>query len=606
MKSPTHIVACSLLLLSPSFCVAAKKSDPAPQTSPTAVSPGAAAFLDNAIDVMRQHSLRGKDVDWDAIRTEAFKRAGGAFNPIDTYPAIYWALVQLSDPGSHLRLPPGLYPDQIALMQQAEKEARASAPVGTKVETSIPTAFAGRRLPEGHVVTVQGRNFGYIVLPRCSAKDNDGLLLYAADVRRLIADISAQSPKGWIVDLRGNTGGNMWPMLTGIGPILGDGALGSFVASDGNVTWFYQDGKTGTRSAAGLETVSLTLEDAPVLVTPSMPVAVLVDSSTASSAEAIAIAFHGRAETRFFGTRTAGKSTAVQPFKLDDGAELYLTTAIDADRTGKAYPDGFSPDEVIPYNSSSMPLESNDGVMQSAQKWLVVSTTPSATPQAPAEAPKGRRKKPAPQQLASVPAVAPPAAPIAAPVSVATAPAPAAEAPVAAAPVAPAPVAAAPAPTTPAPAAVAPAAVAAAPALVTPAPAAPAPVAPVTAEAAPAAAASTPAAAVAETATAPAPVTPDPAPVAAAPVTPAPVSASPASAAPAAAATLAPPPAQVQAPLTTAAAMPAPVAAAPTNPAPAAVVTPAPMVAASSATTVPASASKPKPQHKKVVIHQGS
>jgi carboxyl-terminal processing protease len=447
MKYHTRLVACSLLLLSPAICLAGKKPVPAPQVSPTAISPGAAAFLDNAIDIMRQHALHGQGVDWVAVRTEAFKRAGGAFNPIDTYPAIYWALVQLGDPGSHLRLPPGLYPDQIALLQQAEKEALNAAPGGARTETSIPTAFTSRRLPEGHIVTAQGRNFGYVVLPRCSAKDNDGLLLYAADVRRLLTDLSAQNAKGWIVDLRGNTGGNMWPMLTGIGPILGDGPVGSFVAADGNVTWFYQDGKTGTRNPAGLETVSLDLEDAPVLMTPSSPVAVLVDSSTASSAEAITIAFHGRPDTRFFGTRTAGKSTAVQPFKLDDGAELYLTTAIDADRSGKAYPDGFTPDEVIPYNSSSMPLESNDAALQAAQKWLVASTIPTAPPPAPAPTPKTRRKKaPAVQQeLASTPAVASPTATAAVtPAAAPTAPPPAP----AAAPVTPAV-----AQTTPAPAA---------------------------------------------------------------------------------------------------------------------------------------------------------
>jgi carboxyl-terminal processing protease len=515
MRYQTQFVACSLLLLSPAVCLAGKKTDPAPQVSPTAVSPGAAAFLDNAIDVMRQRSLRGKDVDWQALRAEAFKRAGGAFNPIDTYPAIYWVLVQLGDPGSHLRLPPGLYPDQIALLQQAEKDALATAPGGAKVEMSYPTAFAARRLPEGHIVTAQGRSFGYIVLPRCSAKDNDGLMLYAADVRRLISDLSAQKPKGWIVDLRGNTGGNMWPMLTGIGPILGDGALGSFVAADGNVTWFYQDGKTGTRNPAGLETVSLTLDDAPVLMTPSLPVAVLVDSSTASSAEAITIAFHGRADTRFFGTRTAGKSTAVQPFKLDDGAELYLTTAIDADRSGKAYPDGFTPDEVIPYNSSSVPLEGNDAVIQAATKWLMTGTTPEAAP-APAPATKTRHRKApaAQQQLASTPAAEQPAAaapvtPAAAPaaqtatadtsqaqtaaatnsssattsqatqVSVAPAPAPAVSVPaVAPAPIAPAPTIASVPAAAPAPAALAPAPAALAPAPVAaPAPAAPAPAA---------------------------------------------------------------------------------------------------------------------------------
>ncbi len=235
--------------------------------------------------------------------------------------------------------------------------------------------------------------------------------------------------------------------------------VGSFVAADGNVTWFYQDGKTGTRNPAGLETVSLTLEDAPVLMTPSSPVAVLVDSSTASSAEAITIAFHGRPDTRFFGTRTAGKSTAVQPFKLDDGAELYLTTAIDADRTGKAYPDGFTPDEVIPYNSSSMPLESNDAALQAAQKWLVASTTPTAPPPAPAPTPKTRGKK-APlvhQQLASTPATPPPAATAAVTPATASAtpppaptPAPAAQATATAVT---ATVTAAPAPVTAAPAA---------------------------------------------------------------------------------------------------------------------------------------------------------
>src|SRR5580692_3170822 len=389
MKYQIRILACSLLLLSPAVSLAGKKPAPPPENS-TKITPDAAAFLDNAIDIMRQHALHGQGVDWEALRAEAFKRAGGAFNPIDTYPAIYWSLVQLGDPGSHLRLPPGLYPDQIALLQQAEKEATNSVPASVRTETTVPTAFTSRRLPEGHIVTAQGRNFGYVVLPRCSAKDNDGLLLYAADVRRILTDLTSQNPQGWIVDLRGNTGGNMWPMMTGIGPILGDGAVGSFVAADGNMTWFYQDGKTGTRNPAGLETVSLTLRDGPVL-SPPAPVAILIDSSTASSAEAITIAFHGRPDTRFFGARTAGKSTAVQPFKLSDGAELYLTTAIDADRTGKSFPDGVTPDEVFP-STSTMPQEAKDPVVLSAQTWLVASTPPVPAPAPPAK-PKPRRKK---------------------------------------------------------------------------------------------------------------------------------------------------------------------------------------------------------------------
>ena len=478
MKYQTHLLACSLLLLSPATGLAGKKPTPPPQVSSTAITPGAAAFLDNAIDLMRQHALHGQSIDWVALRTEAFKRAGGAFNPIDTYPAIYWSLVQLGDPGSHLRLPPGLYPDQIALLQQAEKEASSSAPAGARSQTVLSTAFSSRRLPEGHIVTSQGTNFGYIVLPRCSAKDNDGLLLYAADVRRILTDLSAQNPKGWIVDLRGNSGGNMWPMLTGIGPVLGDGVVGSFVAADGNITWFYQDGKTGTRNPAGLETVSLTLDDAPVLMSPSAPVAILVDSGTASSAEAITIAFHGRPDTRFFGSRTAGKSTAVQPFKLDDGAELYLTTAVDADRTGKAFPDGLTPDEVFP-STATLPQEGNDPVVLAAQTWLG-SITPAAAAPAPAIKSKTSRHKKAPAQtlvaastapasttapvVASTPAVVAAPAVAAAPVPAAAPAVPAAAPPVSVPEVAAAPAPAAPTPVTPAPVPASAPAVAAAPA----------------------------------------------------------------------------------------------------------------------------------------------
>jgi carboxyl-terminal processing protease len=552
MKYQIQLLACSLLLLNPLPSVAGKKPAPQPQVSPTAITPDAAAFLDNAIDIMRQHALHGEGVDWVALRTEAFKRAGGAFNPIDTYPAIYWALVQLGDPGSHLRLPAGLYPDQIALLQQAEREAQNSAPGGPRTDTAVPTAFTSRRLPEGHIVTAQGKNFGYVVLPRCSAKDNDGLLLYAADVRRILTDLTSQNPQGWIVDLRGNTGGNMWPMMTGIGPILGDGAVGSFVAADGNMTWFYQDGRTGTRNPAGLETVSLTLDEEPSLQSPSKaPVAILVDSSTASSAEAITIAFHGRPDTRSFGTRTAGKSTAVQPFKLDDGAEIYLTTAIDADRTGKAFPNGFTPDQVVPTSGINIPQASNDAVIVAAQTWLVASTTTVAPPPQPALTSKTRRKKGAVvhQSIASTAPATPTtvaAVPNTVPAAPATAVAPAA-APVAAAPVAAAPVAAAP---------VAAAPVAAAP--VAPAPVAPAPVAPAPVVAAPVAAA---------------PVVAAPVPVAPAPVTPA--------------------------------AAPANTTATPQDSgAPAAAQSQT--LASTTTAATPAPAPKPKTQHKKVVVHQGS
>src|SRR5215472_14120537 len=46
--------------------------------------------------------------------------------------------------------------------------------------------------------------------------------------------------------------GNMWPMLAGIGAVLGEGDLGTYVSPDGDhTTWFYKAGKAGERSPKG-------------------------------------------------------------------------------------------------------------------------------------------------------------------------------------------------------------------------------------------------------------------------------------------------------------------------------------------------------------------
>ena len=155
MKYQMRLFACSLLLLSPAASLAAKKPAPKPQASSTAITPDAAAFLDNAIDIMRQHALHGQGVDWTEIRTEAFKRGLRCVQSRSTHirrstgPWYSWAIL-----GSHLRLPPSLYPDQIALLQQAEKKPDQRTG-RSAMDNSIPTAFTSRRMPEGHVITMR-------------------------------------------------------------------------------------------------------------------------------------------------------------------------------------------------------------------------------------------------------------------------------------------------------------------------------------------------------------------------------------------------------------------------------------------------------------------
>lgn len=152
---------------------------------------------------------------------------------------------------------------------------------------------------------------------------------------------------GWIVDLRGNGGGNMWPMLLGIGPLLGDakGAdpVGMFISGGQHLRWAYRDGAvwSGPKPVVGSRQTRYTLRR------PGAPVAVLFGPRTASSGEAMVLAFRGRADTRSFGQPSAGYSTGNIPQRLPDGSMLLLTTNVMADRNGNGDGGKIAPDVVV-------------------------------------------------------------------------------------------------------------------------------------------------------------------------------------------------------------------------------------------------------------------
>ena len=168
-------------------------------------------------------------------------------------------------------------------------------------------------------------------------------IAFADAIQNTIKAADRADLTGWIVDLRGNGGGNMWPMIAGVGPVLGDGAIGYFIDPFGlESQWEYHDG------ASWLTGVALQRVTTPYRLLKERPrVAVLTDKLVASSGEATVIAFRKRPDTRSFGTSTCGLSTANASYPLSDGAVLILTTSVMADRLHTAYGDSIPPDETL-------------------------------------------------------------------------------------------------------------------------------------------------------------------------------------------------------------------------------------------------------------------
>ena len=137
-----------------------------------------------------------------------------------------------------------------------------------------------------------------------------------------------------MVDLRGNGGGDMGPMYAGLSPLLPDGTALSFASRMGT-TDVVIDGNSVTGGGTATTTSGGKLD---------VPVAVLTDGETASSAEATLLAFRGLDNVRTFGEPTAGYASANVVLDYPDDRSLMLTTAKDKARTGEE----FAEDPIAP------------------------------------------------------------------------------------------------------------------------------------------------------------------------------------------------------------------------------------------------------------------
>lgn len=270
--------------------------------------------VEGMLDIMQANSINRLTIDWPSLRATVSAQAAPAATIDQLYPAIRTALRLLGDGHSSYQSPDGdvlFVPTRSCL----------SMGIGT---VDVPA------------------NVGYIRVRSFSGTAAEGTA-FANALQRAIQDADRDGMTGWIVDVRGNGGGNMWPMIAGVGPVLGEGVAGYFIDPVGaESVWEYRDG------ASRLGNAVLQAVTTPYQLRRERPrVAVLIDNGTSSSGEATVIAFKQRPDTRFFGVGTCGVSTANRGFPLTEGATLNLTVSVMADRTKTRYGDVIAPDEVI-------------------------------------------------------------------------------------------------------------------------------------------------------------------------------------------------------------------------------------------------------------------
>lgn len=291
------------------------------------ISPNVEKFLNEVLDLMEANAVNKATINWTDFRARVINIAGAAQTIAELEPAIAEALTMLADNHSFFQRPDG-----------------SGIFVGT-IQCQGPT-----------ITTPQvPANVGYIKINAFSGTPEQSAAL-ALNLQSQIKEQDSENLLGWIVDLRNNGGGNMWPMIAGIGPILGEGIAGYFAyGDDTKYPWSYNAGA----AMSGGNTI-VRVAQPYVLMKPWPKVAVLLNNGVASSGEAVAISFIGRLNTKRFGSPTCGLSTSNVGYPLSNGYTLILTTANLADRNGTMYGGLVQPDQT----------SSEATVIQDAIEWI--------------------------------------------------------------------------------------------------------------------------------------------------------------------------------------------------------------------------------------------
>lgn len=285
--------------------------------------PEALRYLEAVLDTIETHHILGPEYDWEELRLVVLERAEGAEEPSDTYDAIRFALQDLGERHGFFQAPADHSPHSLETERRADEDSRPAP------ELSQPVL----QMVEDNVVR--------LVVPSFMGQDQKRTTAYATALQKHIRQADQAGVCGWIIDVRGNGGGNMWPMIAGLGPLL-DGREVGATYERGRLLdkWIYEDGqaKLDSMVLARVENNPYALDDN------TLPVAVLTDRQTGSSGEAVVVAFRGRENTRSFGEATSGAPTQPGHFVLSDGARLAFSVQQMADRTGKAYNGPIAPD----------------------------------------------------------------------------------------------------------------------------------------------------------------------------------------------------------------------------------------------------------------------
>lgn len=310
---------------------------------------------DTLYTFIRYNSVQRAGADWPTIDRNFKAELSQARNISDTMKCFVHVLAQLNDVHSQIFLQGktyGHYPSY------PDSTLARLSPMVSK-SNAIVNRIATRILP-GQVA--------YVRVPGMQAYAPEQVNSLARALYDSVQHFNPDKINGMIIDLRLNGGGNLYPMLAGLSPLLGNSKVGQEISPEGEVsrTWEIRDCNfyMGTYQTTHLpQCHSSGWKEVKVVV--------LLGPVTLSSGSMTAIALKGRPGTVFIGEPTAdGYTTSNNYFQFASQLTLNFATHFVADRNGNVYRTVVPPD-ILVWGGDNFDDLPHDKKIAAALRWLI-------------------------------------------------------------------------------------------------------------------------------------------------------------------------------------------------------------------------------------------
>jgi len=293
-----------------------------------------AVLLDSLIVLAQKHSYYASTVNWTDLKKDMLELSEKHDSIDQLGKPAEWMFKTLGDYHGML-----MYDYKVAFSHRSKSNGPP--------QDSIYQAIGSTKINTPYTVygtLLEQHNIAYLEILATGVMQEQQILSARDEIRNTICALKKQHPIGWIIDLRCNIGGNMNPMLAGLGELIPNADLGGDT-KDGksfHSTWSFQNGNFyengNSYYKADLNCADLTNDSR---------MAVLTSQYTASAGEVVVSSLKGQQGLKVIGAKTSGLSSTNGWFVLSDKWIFAPMTAYYRSKDKTVHKDGIVPDITI-------------------------------------------------------------------------------------------------------------------------------------------------------------------------------------------------------------------------------------------------------------------